>query len=288
MPRVAKPAEVHAEVTSVFNKTISAAERTVINVGGRDSSKSYSVAQLMINFFTSQEGVKIGIARKTFPALRRTCYELVLTLLKEWGVYPLVQHDKTNHTIRYKDSEWQKESKMDFFALDEPTKIQSADFNYLWLEEAIEFTWEDYVVLSTALRSPCPQGSRNRVYLTLNPTDANSWIATKLVLQSDVLVIHSTYKDTPFVSDDRKQVLENLILQDDNFYRVYCLGEWGLLENLVFSKYQQVPQLPQGCKWVYGLDFGYTAPTSLVQIAMNDGQIYGVSVFIRNILPTQT
>jgi len=263
-----------SRVTRVFEEIAGTEERVLANIGGRGSSKSYSIAQVLIKHLTEQEGVKIGICRKTFPALRRTCYDLVVGLLRQLGIYPLCEHDKTNHEIRYRDAKWKVGGKIDFFALDEVSKIQSADFNYIWMEEAIEFSWEDYVVLSTALRSPAPEGKRNRIYLSLNPTDANSWIATKLVQQPDVKVIHSTYLDNPTLSDDYRVTLENLIYQDDNFYRVYTLGEWGRLENLIFSKYQQVKEVPQGGKWVYGLDFGYTAPTSLVKVMQAEGDIY--------------
>src|SRR3990172_8544494 len=152
-------------VTGILQKTAASTEPVVVNIGGRGSSKSYSIAQLLIQKFTSQEGVKIGIARKTFPALRRTCYDLILTLLKEYGIYPLCTHDKTNHVIRYKCSDWKKESEMDFFSLDDVTKIQSADFNFAWLEEAIEFTWEDFVVFNTELRGPAPPGGAAWMYL---------------------------------------------------------------------------------------------------------------------------
>jgi len=267
--------KVESGITAVFTRNIESTKRVVVNKGGRGSSKSYSIAQLMINYLISQEGAKIGVCRKTFPALRRTCYALIITLLKEFGVYQLCQHDKTNHEILYKDSSWKKESRIDFFALDERTKIQSADFNYLWLEEAIEFDWEDYVVLSTSLRTPKPEGARNRMFLTLNPTDANSWIATRLVDQPDVEVVHSTYRDNPTVDDDYRNTLESLAFQDDNFYRVYTLGEWGRIENLILSKYTEVEQFPQGCKWVYGLDFGYTHPTSLVRVGQDEnGKVY--------------
>jgi PBSX family phage terminase large subunit len=229
---------------------------------------SHSIAQYILKKFVEQPGCKIGISRKTFPALRRTAYDLMVTLLKDYGIYDKCQHDKTNHTITF------NEAKLDFFSMDDSTKITSANFNYIWGEEAIEFDFEDYVAgMLTRLRAPAPEGCHNQIILSLNPTDANSWIK-KLEGQEGVEFIHSTYKDNPYLDKEYIKSLESLITQDENYYRVYVLGEWGRLENLILTKYTQVDQLPQGCMWSYGLDFGYTRPTALVKVGQHEGKLY--------------
>lgn len=266
-----KPVEAAQKVgaTNVLRKLIESQARVIVAYGGSGSSKSYSIAQYFLKKFIEQPGVKIGITRKTFPALRRTAYDLMVSLLKGYNIYDTCQHDKTNHNITFNDA------KMDFFSMDDPTKITSADFNYLWGEEAIEFTWEDYVAgFLTRLRSPAPEGCRNQVILSLNPTDGNHWIPTKLQGSEGVDFQHSTYKDNPYLDPEYIKALESLIDQDENYYRVYVLGEWGRLENLILTKYMQVDQFPQGTQWCYGLDFGYTHPTVLVRVGQHEGKIY--------------
>ena len=161
-------------VTPIYNRTRECKAKTIINVGGAGSSKSYSIAQLLIEKLCQEKGKKIGICRKTFPALRMTALDLVIGLLKDYGIYNPKNHNKSNSTYNHNSNVIQ------FFSLDDPVKIRSTDFNYLWLEEAGEFTWEDYITLKLRLRAPTLEGEPNQMFLSLNPTDAHSWIATKL------------------------------------------------------------------------------------------------------------
>ena len=161
-------------VTPIYKKTRECKAKTVVNVGGAGSSKSWSIAQLLIERLVSDKGRKIGICRKTFPALRMTAYDLVLGLLKNYGIYNPDRHNKTNNTYTYNTSQIQ------FFSLDDPEKIKSADFNDIWMEEANEFTYEDYTVMKLRLRSPTVEGEPNQMFLSFNPTDAHGWIATRL------------------------------------------------------------------------------------------------------------
>ena len=91
-----------------------------------------------------------------------------------------------------------------------------------------------------------------------------------------ITVIKSTYKDNPFLDKDYIRMLENSINEDENFYRVYVLGEWGKLENLIYRNYKVIPELPEmdGAKWAYGLDFGLVNPSAILKVYLYDGRFY--------------
>jgi phage terminase large subunit len=257
--------------TNVFTRNRAARTRTVVNIGGAGSSKSYSLAQLMIARGLKEKGKKFGITRKTFPALRRTAYDLIINLLKDYEVYGNCRHDRTNHLLTLPG-----ESRFDFFSLDDAEKIKSADFNYIWMEEANEFSWDDYVTGALrSLRAPKAENDLNQIFLSLNPTDEYGWINEKLLQKDDVTVIHSTYRDNPFLDQDYIASLEALKTQDENYYRIYALGEWGRLENVIFRNYLPVDDWPPETQvWAYGLDFGFSNPTALVKVGVNEGIIY--------------
>jgi len=257
------------EVTDVYDKTLSSPKQFVVNVGGAGSSKSYSIAQLLIQTLFNEQNHKIAIGRKTFPALRMTAYKLVIDLLKDYGLYKLDCHNKTENI--YVNP--LKNSSMQFFSLDDPEKIKSADFNDIWLEEANEFTYEDYLVLKMRLRAP--SSKMNKLYLTLNPIDENNWIAMKLSKDPTVDIIRSTYKDNPFLTPEYIAILENLINEDANYYRIYVLGEWGKLENIIYPNWQVIDDMPgEFQQQAYGLDFGYVNPTALAHIGIIDKDLY--------------
>jgi len=256
------------KVTPVYDKTANSKAKTVINVGGARSSKSYSIAQYIIYKLINEERKKIGITCKTFPALRRTAYDLVIGLLKDYGIYRESQHNKTYHTYNHGSNQ------IEFFGMDEAGKLRSAGFNYVWMEEGNEFTYEDYFTLWLRLSEP-ERGERNQIFLSLNPIDENNWVAKRLIQEDDVEVIHSTYKDNPFLSEDYKNGLLSKIDKDDNYYRVYVLGEWGKLEHLIYRDYDIVDSLPSEYQaMAYGLDFGFVNPTAFIKVCLIDNDIY--------------
>ena len=91
-----------------------------------------------------------------------------------------------------------------------------------------------------------------------------------------ITVIKSTYRDNPYLDESYVKMLENSINEDENFYRVYVLGEWGKLENLIYRNYKVIPELPEmdGAKWAYGLDFGLVNPSAILKVYLYDGRFY--------------
>ncbi len=255
-------------VTPVYEKNLDSKDKTIVNVGGAGSSKSHSIAQILIQKLVNEKGKTIGVCRKTFPALRMTAYKLIIDLLKEYGIYRESNHNKGNNTYSYNSSMFQ------FFSLDDPEKIKSADFSYIWMEEANEFTYEDYTIMKLRLRKPTI--TKNQMFLSLNPVDAHGWIPTRLISEPDVEVIHSTYLDNPFLNDDYIKTITDLINQDANFYKIYALGEWGLLQRRIYINYKIIPELPdmQEAKWAYGLDFGLVNPSVIVKGYLYDNRFY--------------
>ena len=257
------------EVTDIYLKNLEAQKPVVVNIGGARSSKSYSVAQLLIQKLITENNKTFGITRKTFPALRMTAYKLFIELLQRYQIYKPDNHNKTEHTYRFGSNV------VYFFSLDDPEKIKSTEFNYLWIEEANEFTYEDYIVLKLRLSAPPSVDTQNRIYLSLNPIDGNNWIAKDLIRQPDVDVIKSTYKDNPFLSEEYIQFLLQLRGEDENYWKVYGLGEWGQLENLIYTRWKiDDGNIPKHYAMAYGLDFGYIAPTALIKVYMCDDGIY--------------
>lgn len=256
--------------TNVFARNRDSKARTLVNVGGSGSSKSHSIAQLLVEKFRTESNKTIIISRKTMPALRRSAYALIIDLLKDYGMYDYVAHNKTDNVLTYQNNAiW-------FFGIDEPSKAKSLSggASYIWLEEADEFSFDDYLSFSLQLRRQT-ETEKNQIFLTFNPIDGSGWIPTKLVGQEDVEIIHSTVDDNPFANPDYVVALKKLVDEDENYYRVYVLGEWGRLENLIFPNYVLVDYLPEKFDaWCYGLDFGFVHPTALVKIVMSDKKLY--------------
>ena len=256
------------KTTRIFKWLNEADSRINLLVGGAGSSKSYSVAQFLIKKFYEEDNIRILVCRKTTPSLRISAYKLVIDLLKEYGwPYSL---NKTEMVLTYGNNE------ILFKGLDDPEKIKSAEFNDIWVEEATEITLEDWRQLNLRLRR---KGKNNQMYLTCNPVSALHWVKTELVDKSLVNLHHSTYKDNPFLDDVYRQQLEQLINQDINFYKIYALGEWGVLENLIYSGWQVVDEPEKYDDISWGIDWAFNTPSAIIKAYWVDGKFVWREVF---------
>lgn len=257
------------EVTNIFDRNVRATTPIVVNVGGARSSKSYSLLQLIVQQFLSEKNKEILIARKTLPSLRLTAYKVFVDLLLDYGYYKKCTHNKTNLTLKYKSNT------VYFLSVDDPQKMKSAEFNYVFLEEANEFTYIDFMTLWMRMSAPTIESQPNRMYLALNPSEEFSWINQKLVHWDNVQVIRSTYLDNPFLSPVYKKTLEDLKNTDPELYQIYALGEYATLSNVIYHNHRIERVFPERFNdQFYGLDFGFNYPAALVHIGNYDGELY--------------
>jgi len=246
-------------------------KRINILYGSAGSGKSHRMAQHFIERLYREDNKRFLVLRKTLPALRITAYKLILELLKEYNLpYKL---NKSEMLVTYRDNE------MLFKSLDDPEKIKSYEGNYLWIEEATELSHDDFLQLNLRLRRK--NDKQNQMFLTLNPISALHWIKTKLIDtdRNDIALMHSTYLDNKFLSAEYISELESLKEQDENYYKIYALGEWGILKNIIYTNWKPVdpkeyPDDDDADEIIYGLDFGYNNPSALIEIKLKDNVYY--------------
>jgi len=263
--------EVKVEFSNVFRRNYNSKQRVVLNEGGARSSKSYSIAQLFIKKLFDEDKKNFLITRKTLPSLRITSYKLFIDLLKQYGAYECFTHNKTFRELRYKDNY------LLFTSIDDSTKIQSTEFNYIWMEEAEEFTYDDFITLKTRLSGKKKEDEINQIFLAYNPKKQFSYINKQLKQDRDTDYIHSTYNDNPFLDDDYRQLLQDLKEQNYDYYRIFALGEYADLDSLIYSNIRLVSAetYPESYDYtIYGLDFGWNNPSALLEINIRDRRAY--------------
>lgn len=265
-------------VTNIFKKTYNSNKTIVVNRGGARSSKSYSIAQLLVMKLTKEYNRSILVTRKTMPALKITAYKLIIDLLKEYGYYQYCDHNKTDNILIYRPTN----TFILFSSLDDVERIKSTEWNYIWMEEASEFKYNDYMILK--LRLSAPTDIMNHIYLSFNPISAFHWIKTKVIeVETEVEEIISTYLDNPFLSQSYIDMLLEIKDQDKNYWSIYGLGEWGILENIIYSNYSTINKLPiEFDQIVYGLDFGFNHSTVLIQVGEQDNELYLSELLYQN------
>jgi len=265
--------EFEIVATDIFFRNQESKKRIIIDRGGAGSSKSHSLCQLMLFKFFNESNKTFFICRKNLPALRQSCYMVLNQLASEYHVRDQIIEEKVHMNWYY------GANIIHFGGLDDPEKIKSSNFNYIWMEESTEFTYEDFKILLLRLRAPTKDGNRNQMFLSFNPIDEFHWIKTRVLdnPEYDTDEIHSTYKDNSFLDEDARNDLENLEKIDPSFYNIYSLGNWGVLENIIYKNWETIDWVPDvaACERVcYGLDFGYNDPCVLLRISLRGKDAY--------------
>lgn len=262
--------QLNLKATPVFEKNNRAKTRIVVNQGGTRSSKTYSLAQLFVIRALQEKNHLFTISRKTLPALKATAMRDVLSILKELDLYDESNHNKTDYTYKLGSNE------IEFVAVDQPQKIRGRKRNTLWLNEANEFSLEDFRQLS--LRTT------GQIFMDFNPSDEFHWIYEDILNRDDVTFIKSTYLDNPFLPPETIKEIERLKKTDENYWRVYGLGERGATNATIYNHWQYCEELPKKGEEIFGLDFGFNNPTALARVEMYDEDVYAEEVLYESFL----
>jgi phage terminase large subunit len=276
-------ATLDLEASTVYEDLIGQINRIMLLEGGSRSTKTWSLCQLIITKCLSERDKIWTITRKTLPALKATAMKDFFSVLKAYGLYNEGNHNKTDNIYFLNGNE------IAFISLDQPQKIRGRRQNYVWMNEANDLTYEDFTQFNLRLSNPSNDGAMNQIFLDYNPSDAYSWIYDRLEPREDCTLLKSTYLDNPFLDDETIRVIESLKGSDDNYWRIYGLGERGLSLATIFSNWEWVDEFPKFSElkdWCYGLDFGYNDPTVLIRVGFGDGVLYWDELLYESYLTT--
>jgi phage terminase large subunit len=254
--------ELKIQATNVFERNWDATTRFVVNIGGSRSTKTYSILQLLIvKALESENPLVISIVRKSMPSLRLSALRDFFDILKQYDLYNVENHNKTENTYLINNT------LIEFFSIDDAQKRRGSKRDILFVDEANELTAEDFFQLNIR--------TTQTVYLGFNPSE-QFWYNDQLQNRDDITIIHSTYKDNPFLSTEQINEIERLEFTDKQYYQIYALGEFAGAIDLVYS-YTVVDHIPveQAKLVALGMDWGYTNdPTTLVEVWQWDDALY--------------
>ena len=158
--------------------------------------------------------------------------------------------------------------------LDDTEKIKSiVGITDAWLEEATEFSADDFSQIDLRVRDPSAIGQQ--IILSFNPVSKANWCYLWFFAEDDELsdfraaveIIRTTYEDNRFLPQAYIDALLRMKNTNPVYYTIYALGQFGSLDKLVYNNWQIMdfdPETIHG-KLLCGCDFGYTNdPTAFV------------------------
>jgi phage terminase large subunit len=249
--------------------------------GSRASKKSKTTALWFITNMMKYPDANTLVIRKTFRTLKDSCF----TELK-WAISRLCVQDFWKVTESPLEMTYLPTGQKIYFrGLDDPLKVTSitvevGNLCWMWIEEAYEIMKEpDFDMLDESIRGEVPDGLFKQITLTFNPWNEHHWIKKRFfdaAPDPDILALTTNYMCNEWLDAADKKVFETMKKNNPRRYRVAGLGDWGIVEGLVFENWEEkefnleeVKRI-QGIKSAFGLDFGYTNDPSALWCGMID------------------
>ncbi len=239
----------------VWDRLDDYSHRYEVFYGGGGSGKSYGAAQKVL-LKALGNNRRVLVVRKTEKTLYDSVFRLFCQVLGGFGVRYDVQKTRLGILLP-------NQSEILFRWMEDRERIKSiTGITDIVIEEATELDEEDFLQLDLRLRPP-GEIKYPQIYLMFNPISRQNWCFHRWFEKGEpegAVVVKSTYRDNQFLTAEYCSTLEALKETNPMYYKVYCLGEFGVMEQLVFPLFEKgefcdwnLRGLPFWC----GLDFGY-------------------------------
>ena len=245
--------------TTAINKILALKKRIKIIQGGTSAGKTFGILPILIDKAAKTGGLEISVVAESIPHLRRGALRDFLKCMKWTNRFVDERFNKS--LLKY---EFANGSFIEFFSADDSSKLRGARRDILYVNECNNVNFEAYNELSIR--------TKKEIYLDFNP--ANEFWVEEIKEDKEADFIILTYKDNEALDIGIVDQIEKNRLKADtstywrNWWKVYGLGELGMLEGVVFSNWKQIDTIPKEARLVgLGMDFGYTNdPTSIIEV----------------------
>lgn len=265
----------------VFNKQIydsltDYSKFTEVWYGGASSGKSHGVVQKVVlkSLMAWKHPRRVLWLRKVDRTIKDSIFVDVKECLSTWGLLDKCKINQTNYTITLPNG-----AEFLFKGMQDPERIKSIKgLSDVVMEEASEFTIDDYTQLTLRLREP--KHKQRQIFVMFNPVSKvnwtyKMWFDPKATYDKErVAVHHSTYKDNHFLDAENIRTIEKLKETNPAYYKIYTLGEFATLDKLVFPVFEKrrlhASDLRKFRSY-FGLDFGYSNdPSAFIHIKVDE------------------
>lgn len=254
--------------------------------GSRASKKSKTTALWYVTNMMAYPDANTLVVRKTYRTLKDSCFTELKWAIHRLGVDAFWDIKESPLEMTYKPTG----QKIYFRGLDDPLKVTSITVDqgclcWMWIEEAYEISSEDdFNMLDESIRGAVPEGSDlfKQITLTFNPWNEHHWLKKRFFDNSDdeTLALTTNYMCNEWLDAADRKVFETMKKQNPRRYRVAGLGDWGIVDGLVYENWKEKAfeiiskadfldldeaeqkarnyVFKESVKSAFGLDFGYT------------------------------
>lgn len=269
----------------IFDKLNDYSTFTEVHYGGASSGKSHGVIQKVVYKACQnwKHPRKILFLRKVGATVYDSIFEDVKQCLEAWGLLDSCKVNNSAYRIELPNG-----AQFIFKGLDNPEKIKSIKgVSDVVMEEASEFTLDDYTQLTLRLRDK--KHKYKQIYLMFNPVSKVNWTYNAFFIKKpkNTVVYHTSYKDNRFLDKVTIENIEELANRNEAYYKIYALGEFATLDKLIFPKYEKKiinKDNISNLKSYFGLDYGFiNDPSAFMHVKIDEQNkvLYIVEEYVR-------
>lgn len=241
--------------------------------GGRGSGKTIFVLQKLLI-----KGLK---EKRTILLMRKTTVSCKFSVWKE--LKEAVDRFKLTKYFTFYETDYSAVCKLNgtvfkCSGLDNPERIKGfSEISDVLLEEATEFTIEDFELIDGTVRS-IKYNLPLQMYLLFNPVSKANWVYKRFgfdtgIVPPDTFVLKTTYLDNPHLSQDYIARMEHMKQVNPTRWKIEALGDFVSLDRLIFQNYkvEDFDYTQIKGQLLVGLDFGFiTDPSAIVASILDE------------------
>ncbi|MEV0382871.1 phage terminase large subunit [Nonomuraea sp. NPDC050643] len=267
----------------------------VLLSGPAGTGKSRAALEKLHAMMLATPGARGLIVRKTLVSLGSTG-------LVTWREKVAAESIAAGHVVWYGGSQqeaaayrYSNGSTVVVGGLDKPQKVMSSEYDFIFVQEAIELTIDDWEALTTRLRNG--RISFQQLIADCNPWTPSHWLKQRAD-RGDTLMLHSRHEDNPTLfredgtlTEGGEAYIGKLEKLTGVRYHRLRHGRWVAAEGLIYEEFDPAVHvverfdIPESWTRWWTVDFGFTNPFVLQCWAEDpDGRLY----LYREIYKTRT
>lgn len=243
--------------TTALTKISSLRRRLRIIQGGTSASKTFSILAYLIHVAQTNPDILISVVSESMPHLRLGAIRDFTFIMKAQNYWDEAAWGKVFNTYVFPNG-----ATIEFFSVDS-SKAHGPRRDILFLNECNNVTYEIYTQLETR--------TRKVIILDYNPT-SEFWVHTEVMPNNKHDYLKLTYLDNEALEPAIVRSIESR-KHNANYWRVYGLGEVGVLEGLIYENWEPIESVPPEAVLLrHTLDFGFTNdPSAIVDLYKYEG-----------------
>jgi len=234
----------------------------IVNQGGSSSGKTWAILQFLIFTALQNDNITIDVVRKFRSTVKKSTMKDFINLMTSMGIYNPDSFNKSELIYKFDNG-----SEILFEGADNEQYVRGRRRDIVYFNEVNEIDKEVFYQIKIR--------TKKTIFCDYNPSFFEHYIEDE-IRNSGAVLLKSTYKDNPFLSNKIIKDLEELISIDENYYKIYVLGEKPIAHNRIYTHFQlsDIPHDDMADEILYGLDFGYNHPTALIKVLLIDDTFY--------------